>query len=361
MVKSIRSRAGFTLIELLVVIAIIALLMALLLPAIQKVREAANKMLCASNLRQIATAAHNFHNDYNRLPAGELGWVSGFANCQYISSLTQLLPYLEQDNVYKQLVCAGPIAPASTPVAGGPVDVGINSCSDNWWNHSQNRLWAQTKLKVFQCPSDDLYEQCQVLYWYISGNGMGGDLTSAAPDYGRTNYTGVCGADFSLTNASTNQPNARKYVGILGNRSKTTLGQLTVQDGSSNTLLFGETLGTVGNDMPRVSTICWMGVGHHFTSYGLGKANMPYTSYQAKGPSLTSFSSTHHAGVQFAFGDAHVVTLRFGNTQPSNAEVNWLFATTASPVIDPKNDWAVLQQLGGKRDGLSADTSSILE
>ena len=98
-------RSAFTLIELLVVIAIIALLMALLLPAIQKVREAANKMLCASNLRQIMIAAHNYHGDYSRLPPGALAAGKQAANLNngvYVGILYFLLPYMEQDNVFKR-------------------------------------------------------------------------------------------------------------------------------------------------------------------------------------------------------------------------------------------------------------------
>jgi prepilin-type N-terminal cleavage/methylation domain-containing protein/prepilin-type processing-associated H-X9-DG protein len=102
-------RRAFTLIELLVVIAIISLLMALLLPAIQKVREAANNMICQNNLKQLALACHNFHNSYKKLPrSGEHIAVNPATGVQhktqcYQSPLTMILPYIEQDNVYQQI------------------------------------------------------------------------------------------------------------------------------------------------------------------------------------------------------------------------------------------------------------------
>src|SRR5262245_4832501 len=114
-------RRGFTLIELLVVIAIIALLIGLFLPAVQKVREAANRLKCANNLKQIALAAHNYESAHGVLPPGYLGPVprgvpngTAFTNGQWVCVLAYLLPQLEQDNVYRQLNVVWDIKQAGT-------------------------------------------------------------------------------------------------------------------------------------------------------------------------------------------------------------------------------------------------------
>jgi prepilin-type N-terminal cleavage/methylation domain-containing protein len=97
-------RKGFTLIELLVVIAIIATLIGLLLPAVQKVREAANRIACTNNIKQIALAAHHYENTYNVLPPL---WYHNSSTSTFVNLFYLLLPYIEQKPVYDQAVPAG--------------------------------------------------------------------------------------------------------------------------------------------------------------------------------------------------------------------------------------------------------------
>jgi len=329
-------RKGFTLIELLVVIAIIALLMALLLPAVQKVREAANRMLCASNLRQIGIAAHNYHNDYLQLPPGYIGQMGmqnppNYNNTQQIGCLVLLLPYMEQDNLFKNLQINTNLAQTSLP----------------WWTNSINYTWAQTKLKMFKCPSDTVEENTQfgvgIAVHFCSFPPGGGSATAfgsicllAAPPatsnvLGRTNYLGVNGVAGNGDSYAYGT-----YEGIMANRTNNTLGQITVQDGTSNTLMFGEAMGSPPTG-PRITAFSWFGCGAMGTLYGMSldatNGNQPWM-----------FSSRHPAVVQFCFGDCSTRGVRRGAT-----------ATFLS------NDWFVLSELAGRKDGGNMNRSVLLD
>src|SRR5438105_11695122 len=122
-------RKGFTLIELLVVIAIIAILVGLLLPAVQKVREAANRMSCQNNLHQIALAAANYESANKKFPPGlNVSPLSRYPDPKfsyfqpplagpYVGCLAYLLPYMEQDNVYRIIPTTTPNAPPGSPAS----------------------------------------------------------------------------------------------------------------------------------------------------------------------------------------------------------------------------------------------------
>jgi len=186
--KWLRLRVGFTLIELLVVIAIIGVLVALLLPAVQKVREAANRMSCANNLKQIGLACHNFHDTYGYFPNQGSWWDHGIGydaanqplspKYQTAGWAYQILPFLELDNLYKtsDVLYNGttpanirPIGPRGNQQTPFPDEYAPrNSYYVDVTNTSVNNGAGparSTPIKVYYCPSrrpSDIYNWNQV-------------------------------------------------------------------------------------------------------------------------------------------------------------------------------------------------------
>jgi len=229
-------RRGFTLIELLVVIAIIAILMGLLLPAVQKVRDAAARLSCGNNLKQMGLAMTNFQTTFNRLPAAmihsgrapatlayrgpEFNFRVADAGNYYVYNHTgfvALLPYIEQDPLYKAYNYQY-VSSASMTVAG------LTLGNDKAPNPS--RAVAQQSVKLYTCPGDDNPPP------NVSGTGAYDRL-----DASRSNYlfsTGAYGDDAS--DYSSYQKGQGR--GAFGNNGAASL--VGMDDGTSNTLAIGE-------------------------------------------------------------------------------------------------------------------------
>jgi prepilin-type N-terminal cleavage/methylation domain-containing protein/prepilin-type processing-associated H-X9-DG protein len=224
-------RHGFTLIELLVVIAIIAILIGLLLPAVQKVREAAARSQCSNNLKQMGLAINNFQSTYGYLPTGGEGtdFVNsprGPSQFDNFSFFWIILPYVEQDNVYRQMNLA-------TTYEGSPGNIAA----------------AQSVVKTFLCPSNALRP--------ATGRDNAG---FGYTDYGPTVYTDV-DPNTGLRNTATRTNGALHWVGLngAGRLGGSSIAEIT--DGTSSTIAVAEDCGRVE---PQVSPyLDPMGMGNN--------------------------------------------------------------------------------------------------
>jgi prepilin-type N-terminal cleavage/methylation domain-containing protein len=166
---SSKRRPAFTLIELLVVIAIIAVLIGLLLPAVQKVREAAARMDCSNKLKQLGLACHSYDSAHGHLPPGYLGPVPNERyydadrdRIQHAGLLVYLLPYVEQENVHRQILADVPTIfdPNTTAPAWaygyGPFDFQDPDVPPSLWNGTGRGYpkAANATIKTYLCPSD---------------------------------------------------------------------------------------------------------------------------------------------------------------------------------------------------------------
>ncbi|MCR9293874.1 MAG: DUF1559 domain-containing protein [bacterium] len=313
-VSGSRRRAAFTLVELLVVIAIIGILVGLLLPAVQAAREAARRMQCSNNLKQIGLALHNYESAFKTFPMAWWLDIPGGNNIAAANGRSwgiAVLPFIEQTNLFNQFDQRYPALRELGPIAQANVEL------------------IKSPLGFFNCPSAP-HAPTEIYEGDASGAGLPVTWEAAASDYIAT--TGVRGV-FANIAYSGSQGGSRHGVlqvhGPFGNNRQGKIGSIT--DGTSNTFLVGERTGgaqiyvgtTPAGALSQLLTSTngggWGDLlnGENWISGGLYANSYDPTNpaaYLQEGPcgiNCTnirgrSFHSFHTGGAQFALGDGSV-------------------------------------------------------
>ncbi len=315
-------RRAFTLIELLVVIAIIAILIGLLLPAVQKVREAAARAQCQNNMKQLGLACHTYHDANKKLPPGRksLGNTQGAAIATFPSDpiilnhhgLIYLLPYIEQGNLYSRInrnAATGNFM--ASQVFGYPISPG-STLSTPDAIASGNAALAAVELSILLCPSDGGNRIIAPGSVHYSPDGTAGQVAAV-----KTCYDFIAQAQgVNRYNWWRNTSTGTRY--IFGENSTTTL--VSITDGTSNTLLMGEqTLELFNGVTSSWAYAGWVSVGIDpvgawnvtFPAQGLNIWNYnnnpsPLNKQPGRRASWYNAASLHTGGVNFVFADGSV-------------------------------------------------------
>lgn len=300
----VSDRAGFTLIELLVVIGIISILVSLLLPAVQQVREVARRMACKNNLRQLVLAAQNYHEAFSMFPAG--------MTPQHVGPLIPLLPYFEQGTYFNGFSYDGRFVywwqnPLNRPAADGPPWI------KNPVPRPPIRYGCEGVIPMLACPSGMQPNSADTVLMtvtrgtadidYTKGLVTNDDLYSSDPGQQiltRTHYCAVAG-DYFFGNGL--------YRGVFTWNRWCRIADII--DGTSQTMMFGESGGGSVNfgTSNNLNTLPCIAIGGLWLTDGLND-NRPPNPFGSE-----NFGSRHSDTIHFAYAD--------GSVRPLNNAPSW--------------------------------------